>query len=64
MRPYVDLEKCTGCGTCFALCPTDPNVFELKGDPQKSHVVHPEACIDCKECEISCPEQAITLKEK
>lgn len=58
-KPIVDIEKCTGCGTCVSVCPEQ--VFELKDG--KSEVVYPEKCIDCKACENSCPEQAIVVEE-
>jgi len=30
MRPYVDEDLCTGCGACYDVCPTEPNVFEIE----------------------------------
>lgn len=58
MRPYVDEEKCIGCGTCESVCPTEPNVFRVD---EKSIVIHPEACTECGDCVESCPEEAIVL---
>jgi len=60
MRPYVDEEKCIGCGTCESVCPAEPNVFRVD---EKSLVIHPEACTECGECVESCPEEAIELKD-
>jgi len=57
-KPYVDNKKCTGCGTCVEVCPV--NVFVIKG--KKSIVKQPEACIQCRACEVSCPEKAIEVK--
>ena len=57
-RPYVDKEKCTGCGTCRDVCPVD--VFEIENG--KSIVKNPDECIQCQACVASCPEKAITLK--
>jgi ferredoxin len=56
--PKVDQEKCTGCGTCVALC---PDVFEIQEDG-KSHVKNPSACekCDCQAAIDSCPEGAIS----
>jgi len=60
----VDLEKCTGCGTCI-----DPvEVFELQELPeypgtQKSVPVREEECIMCLACTTQCPEEAITVEE-
>lgn len=62
----VDLEKCTGCGTCIDTCPVE--VFELQElpeypDTQKSVPVREEECIMCLACTTQCPEEAITVEE-
>ncbi len=62
----VDLEKCTGCGTCIDTCPVE--VFELQELPeypgtQKSVPVREEECIMCLACTTQCPEEAITVEE-
>jgi ferredoxin len=60
--PIVDQKKCTGCGTCVALC---GDVFEIKEDG-KSHVVNPKGCdnCDCQAAIDSCPVQAINWKKR
>lgn len=60
MPPKVDISKCQGAGDCYDVCPADPKVFEIKDG--KSHVVNPDACIDCGACEASCPVGAITME--
>jgi 2-oxoglutarate ferredoxin oxidoreductase subunit delta len=62
MRPLIDQEACIGCGNCFNVCPTQPNVFET--DDHESKVVHPEACIGCMECEVNCPVSAIRMLDE
>ncbi len=57
MKPTVDKNKCTGCGTCVDVCPMD--VFELK---EKAEVKSPDACIGCRACELQCPEKAIKVE--
>ena len=62
----VNLEKCTGCGTCVDTCPVE--VFELQELPeypntQKSVPVREEECIMCLACTTQCPEEAITVEE-
>ena len=57
--PKVDLDKCTGCGTCVSVCPQ--NVFEMKNG--KSHVARPEDCVECGSCVENCPVGAIVLVE-
>lgn len=57
MPPEVDAEKCTGCGRCAEVCPA--NVFDMIGG--KSVVARPQDCIECRACEASCPEGAISF---
>ena len=57
MKPQVDLEKCTGCGTCAEVCPVE--VFEIV--EEKSKVVQPDECTECESCVDNCPDEAITL---
>ena len=60
----VDLEKCTGCGTCVDTCPVE--VFELVdvGGEEKASAVNESECIVCMACEVSCPESAIQVVEE
>ncbi|UCD79952.1 MAG: 4Fe-4S binding protein [Desulfobacterales bacterium] len=52
----VDEQKCTGCGTCQIVCPTEA-VKVIK----KKAVVDVEKCLSCPNCSDSCPESAIAL---
>jgi NAD-dependent dihydropyrimidine dehydrogenase PreA subunit len=53
--PLIDLRRCTGCGLCEQLCPT--NAVEVwRG---KAEIVRPDACSFCDVCESYCPEGAI-----
>ena len=56
LQPKVNVEKCTGCGTCSKVCPA--NVI-TKGKPPIFHLAD---CIGCMCCSESCPEGAITPK--
>jgi len=55
----INLEKCTGCGTCVDTCPVE--VFEVKNE--KSTVIHLDECLVCRACEVQCPEGAIEVIE-
>lgn len=55
----VNLEKCTGCGTCVDVCPV--GVYELKEG--KSVPVKVDECLVCRACETQCPAGAITVTE-
>ncbi len=59
MATVVDSNLCEGCGSCEAVCPGDPNCYEIQNDV--AVVVHPEACTECNECIEVCPLGAITM---
>ncbi len=55
MAVVVDVEKCTGCGTCEEACPVEA----LKVENEKA-VVDAETCVDCGTCIEECPDKAIS----
>jgi len=57
MAAKVDVDKCTGCGTCAEVCPVEA----IKVDDYA--VVDEDECVDCGTCVDECPEGAITLDE-
>lgn len=59
MPAIVDPEKCTGCGSCVDICPTE--AIHLNDDGKA--VVDPDKCGDCGACVDECPSEAITLSE-
>ena len=60
-KPKVDKTKCSGCGTCAALC---PDVFEI-GEDGRSQVKNLDNYEDypVQDAIDSCPEQAISWEE-
>ncbi len=52
---------CKGCGICIAFCPQGVLDFDENG---KSEPVHPEKCIQCMQCELRCPDFAITVNKE
>ncbi|MFA6552875.1 MAG: ferredoxin [Patescibacteria group bacterium] len=60
-KPTVDREKCSGCGTCAALC---PEVFELNLEGKSQ--VKPLDSYDgmpIQDAIDSCPTRAISCEE-
>ena len=52
----VDMELCTGCGTCIEVCPADAiNIRDGKAQ------VSVDACVECGLCVNECPHEAISL---
>lgn len=54
----LDLQACTGCGTCVTVCPHE--VFELAD--KKVHLRDRDACMECGACAINCPEGALAVE--
>lgn len=55
-------DTCTGCGTCYAICPAE--AIELKMDPHRG-VFHPSVdnyrCCDCGICSGICPGLSLDI---
>ncbi len=51
---WVDATRCTGCGACVEVCPTEA-IALVEGKAR----VDEEICIGCGACADECPEDAI-----
>ncbi len=51
-------ERCTDCGACVGVCPTDALVLER---PSMKVIFSPEECVVCGECVPTCPVRAMEL---
>lgn len=58
MAVQVDVEKCTGCGTCADVCPVEA-IAVTDGKAE----VNEDECVDCGTCVEECPEGALSLEE-
>lgn len=61
-KAEININKvyCKGCGICVELCPADV----LAMQHGKAEVVQLEACTLCEQCELRCPDFAITVRER
>jgi indolepyruvate ferredoxin oxidoreductase alpha subunit len=55
-RPRVDLEACTGCGSCV----TEIHCPAIALDANKKFQVDTQLCVGCGLCAAICPERALT----
>jgi ferredoxin len=52
---YVISDKCTACGNCKEVCPTEAI---SAGNP--IYVIDADTCVDCGVCASECPVEAIS----
>lgn len=58
----IDTDKCTGCGLCVEVCPSD--TLSMRADESSGKmvaVITGEYSLQCDHCAAVCPEEAITL---
>ncbi|HEX9016565.1 MAG TPA: 4Fe-4S binding protein [Chloroflexota bacterium] len=63
----VDKAFCKGCNLCIESCPRDVLAVSSQRGANGFLVpeaVRPEACTDCKMCELVCPDLAIYVNGK
>jgi NAD-dependent dihydropyrimidine dehydrogenase PreA subunit len=58
--PVVDEKKCSGCGDCVAICPTE--CLALAGG--LPWLPRPLDCVSCALCVLVCPTGALSLSEQ
>ena len=58
----IDMDACTGCGTCYEVCPSEC-FDEPEGGKVKINEANRPDCVGCRACETQCPEEAITITE-
>ncbi|MGA9111681.1 MAG: NADH-ubiquinone oxidoreductase-F iron-sulfur binding region domain-containing protein [Smithella sp.] len=54
----IDPERCTGCGLCIKVCPTQAT----SGEKKKAHIIDKDKCTRCGACIESCKFEAINVK--
>lgn len=61
-KPVIDYKKCISCGSCIQICPVEVYAKDEK-DQKKVVVKNPDACVECRACEVNCPQEAIKVVE-
>ena len=59
LKPVIDVEKCTLCGTCIETCPVSA-ISELSGKA----FINSNLCIGCGECIAACKLDAVNINWK
>ena len=64
---WVNTSNCKACDLCVSVCPS--GVLGMKYEVTSTlgamiSIDHPESCIGCNECELSCPDFAIYVADK
>jgi NADH:ubiquinone oxidoreductase subunit F (NADH-binding)/(2Fe-2S) ferredoxin/Pyruvate/2-oxoacid:ferredoxin oxidoreductase delta subunit len=54
----INAEKCTGCGLCIKVCPTQAT----SGEKKKAHTINNDLCTRCGACIESCKFDAINVE--
>lgn len=55
--PMLDETKCTGCGWCVDVCPTE--CLAMRG--RLPWLPRPLDCVSCTLCALVCPAEAISM---
>jgi len=64
---WVNTHNCKACDICVSVCPS--GVLGMRYEKTSTlgamiSIDHPEACIGCNECELTCPDFAIYVADK
>lgn len=60
MSLKINVRRCKGCGICAEFCPK--KVLAVN-EVEKIEIVNEAACINCKQCELRCPDYAIFVEK-
>jgi len=59
----IDISKCTGCGNCVDVCPSEIyGLVEEAGVKHAKVVGDPDECSECEACLADCEGDAITIE--
>lgn len=59
----VDMDACSGCGTCYEVCPSE--CFGEVENGKTVIIAENEAdCVGCRACDTQCEEECIIITEE
>lgn len=64
---WVNESRCKACDICVSVCPSGTlamRLDETKVLGKMVSVINPESCIGCCECELHCPDFAISVADR
>ncbi|TLD88630.1 4Fe-4S binding protein [Helicobacter sp. MIT 05-5294] len=64
---WVNEKRCKACDLCVSVCPTGTLAMRLDEHRvlgKMVEVLHPESCIGCQDCELHCPDFAISVADR
>jgi 2-oxoglutarate ferredoxin oxidoreductase subunit delta len=61
MKIKINTKHCKGCGICIEFCPK--KILEID-EMGKVQVANEAECITCGQCELRCPDYAISVSKK
>jgi len=64
---WVNTNNCKACDICVSVCPSGVLAMRYEVSSTLGAMIaieHPESCIGCNECELSCPDFAIFVADK
>lgn len=67
VRITIEPKLCKGCGICVEFCPKKVLKMSEKMNEKGFHlceVASLDECIACRNCELFCPDMAISVFEK
>ncbi len=64
---WVNTSNCKACDICVSVCPSGVLAMRYEISSTLGAIIsveHPESCIGCSECELSCPDFAIYVADR
>ena len=64
---WVNESRCKACDLCVTVCPAGTLAMVYDNTSTLGamvKIVAPESCIGCSDCELSCPDFAISVADK